>query len=91
MTLPCRVENRIGLLQWTRDGFGLGDTRQLSGYPRYRLVGSDDESKLVLFGLHCYKFRNIMDGYIKFRHPFYLILTVDIKKIICLQERVCLL
>ena len=48
VTLPCRVENRIGLLQWTRDGFGLGDTRQLSGYSRYRLVGSDDESKLVL-------------------------------------------
>ena len=33
--------------QWTRDGFGLGDTRALIGYTRYRLVGSDDESRLA--------------------------------------------
>ena len=35
-------------MQWTRDGFGLGDTRALIGYSRYRLVGSDDESKIIL-------------------------------------------
>ena len=35
-------------MQWTRDGFGLGDTRALVGYSRYRLVGSDDESKIIL-------------------------------------------
>ena len=46
MTLPCRVENKIGVIQWTRDGFGLGDTRDLSGYSRYKLIGSDDESEL---------------------------------------------
>ena len=34
--------------QWTRDGFGLGDTRALIGYSRYRLVGSDDESRLKM-------------------------------------------
>ena len=45
VTLPCRVHNKIGTIQWTRDGFGLGDTRALSGYSRYRLIGSDDESK----------------------------------------------
>ena len=45
MTLPCSVHNKIGIIQWTRDGFGLGDTRDLSGYSRYRLIGSDDESK----------------------------------------------
>ena len=45
VTLPCRVHNKIGIIQWTRDGFGLGDTRDLSGYSRYRLIGSDDESK----------------------------------------------
>ena len=33
------------MIQWTRDGFGLGDTRDLSGYSRYKLIGSDDESK----------------------------------------------
>ena len=45
MTLPCRVHNKIGIIQWTRDGFGLGDTRDLSGYSRYKLIGSDDESR----------------------------------------------
>lgn len=45
VTLPCRVENKIGVIQWTRDGFGLGDTRDLSGYSRYKLIGSDDESE----------------------------------------------
>ena len=49
MTLPCRVHNKIGIIQWTRDGFGLGDTRDLSGYSRYKLIGSDDESKLDYF------------------------------------------
>ena len=48
VTLPCRVENKIGVIQWTRDGFGLGDTRDLSGYTRYKLIGSDDESKYDL-------------------------------------------
>ena len=43
--MPCRVENKAGLLQWTRDGFGLGDSRDLVGYTRYSLVDSDDESK----------------------------------------------
>ena len=28
-----------------RDGFGLGETRDLPGYSRYRLIGSDEESK----------------------------------------------
>ena len=27
VTLPCQVENKEGFLQWTRDGFGLGETR----------------------------------------------------------------
>ena len=49
VTLPCRVHNKIGIIQWTRDGFGLGDTRDLSGYSRYKLIGSDDESKSDYF------------------------------------------
>ena len=51
MTLPCRVENKTGVIQWTRDGFGLGDTRDLSGYSRYKLIGSDDESELNQFDI----------------------------------------
>ena len=46
--LPCRVVNRIGLLQWTRDGFGLGLDRQLSGFARYQMVGSEEEGDYSL-------------------------------------------
>ncbi len=36
---------QVGTLQWTRDGFGLGETRDLIAYSRYKLIGSDEESK----------------------------------------------
>ena len=41
VTLACSVENKVGVLQWTRDDFGLGTDRELSGYSRYKagLVG----------------------------------------------------
>ena len=43
VTLPCRVENKMGNLQWTRDDFGLGLNRNLKGFDRYRMSGSDEE------------------------------------------------
>ncbi|XP_052125538.1 uncharacterized protein LOC127749813 [Frankliniella occidentalis] len=43
VTLPCRVENKKGTLQWTKDDFGLGPHRNLSGFDRYQMVGSDEE------------------------------------------------
>ncbi|GIY24707.1 irregular chiasm C-roughest protein [Caerostris extrusa] len=43
------VLNKVGTLQWTRDGFGLGSDRELRGFPRYTMVGSDDEGD---FSLH---------------------------------------
>ncbi|GFT44014.1 irregular chiasm C-roughest protein [Nephila pilipes] len=46
--LPCRVLNKVGTLQWTRDAFGLGSDRELRGYPRYTMVGSDDEGDFSL-------------------------------------------
>ncbi|KAG8196700.1 hypothetical protein JTE90_023209 [Oedothorax gibbosus] len=46
--LPCRVLNKVGTLQWTRDGFGLGSDRELRGFPRYTMVGSDDEGDFSL-------------------------------------------
>lgn len=46
--LPCRVLNKVGTLQWTRDGFGLGSDRELKGFPRYTMVGSDDEGDYSL-------------------------------------------
>ena len=49
VTLPCRVINKRGVLQWTRDDFGLGSERQLIGFDRYQMTGSDEEGKLSIF------------------------------------------
>ena len=46
--LACRVVNKIGTLQWTRDSFGLGTTRDLIGYPRYTMTGHDEEGDYSL-------------------------------------------
>lgn len=43
VTLPCRVTNKSGMIQWTKDDFGLGVHRNLSGFDRYSMVGSDEE------------------------------------------------
>jgi hypothetical protein len=48
VTLPCRVENKMGNLQWTRDDFGLGLNRNLKGFDRYRMSGSDEEGDYTL-------------------------------------------
>ncbi|XP_022247885.1 irregular chiasm C-roughest protein-like isoform X2 [Limulus polyphemus] len=48
IVLPCRVLNKKGTLQWTRDGFGLGSERSLAGFPRYTMVGSDEEGDYSL-------------------------------------------
>ena len=49
LILPCRVVNKQGLLQWTRDGFGLGHERDLKGYPRYQMIGTNDEGDYSLY------------------------------------------
>ncbi|XP_074605220.1 irregular chiasm C-roughest protein-like [Brevipalpus obovatus] len=46
--LPCRVLNRSGVVQWTRNEFGLGPNRELSEFPRYQMTGSDDEGEFSL-------------------------------------------
>ena len=48
VTLPCRVKNRIGNIQWTRDDFGLGLNRNLKGFDRYKMSGSDEEGDFTL-------------------------------------------
>lgn len=45
VTLPCRVINKQGVLQWTRDDFGLGSERDLDGFNSYQMTGSDEEGK----------------------------------------------
>lgn len=48
VTLPCRVINKTGVLQWTKDDFGLGTHRNLSGFDRYSMIGSDEEGDYSL-------------------------------------------
>ena len=48
VTLPCQVKNKRGMLQWTRDGFGLGIERNLTGFDRYRMVGGDEEGERAI-------------------------------------------
>lgn len=44
--LGCRVLNKAGVLQWTKDDFGLGSDRNLTGFERYSMIGSDEEGNL---------------------------------------------
>lgn len=46
--LACRVVNKMGAIQWTRDSFGLGMERELIGYPRYSMTGNDEEGDYSL-------------------------------------------
>uniref|UniRef100_W8AUB9 Irregular chiasm C-roughest protein n=2 Tax=Ceratitis capitata TaxID=7213 RepID=W8AUB9_CERCA len=48
VTLPCRVINKQGVLQWTKDDFGLGTSRDLGGFERYSMIGSDEEGDYSL-------------------------------------------
>ncbi|XP_050530671.1 irregular chiasm C-roughest protein [Daktulosphaira vitifoliae] len=50
ITLPCRVNNLAGQLQWTKDDFALGTNRKLSyhGYPRYSMTGTDERGEYNL-------------------------------------------
>ncbi|KAJ0004075.1 hypothetical protein NQD34_010289 [Periophthalmus magnuspinnatus] len=43
VTLPCSIPGFQGMVLWLRDGMALGVNRDLSGYPRYDIVG--DHSK----------------------------------------------
>lgn len=48
--LKCVVKNRSGIVQWTKDGFGLGNDRDLPPYPRYRMVGGRTEVNNDIIG-----------------------------------------
>ena len=43
VVMACRVLNKAGVLQWTKDDFGLGSDRNLSGFERYSMIGTEDE------------------------------------------------
>lgn len=48
VTLPCRVVSKQGVLQWTKDDFGLGTYRNLSAFDRYSMIGNDDDGDYSL-------------------------------------------
>lgn len=69
VTLPCRVVNRVGSVQWTRDDFALGNHRNLSDYVRYSMTGSDEEGEFLFF--FCWKNGYLMaNTYLAFRFRF---------------------
>ncbi|XP_066507537.1 kin of IRRE-like protein 3 [Hoplias malabaricus] len=43
VTLPCAITGYHGMVLWVKDGLALGVNRDLSGYPRYGVIG--DHSK----------------------------------------------
>ena len=50
IVLPCSVENLPpgAMPQWTKQEFGLGIDRQLEGFERYTMTGSNWKSKSYL-------------------------------------------
>ena len=41
VTLPCQVENRVGQVQWVKDGLTFGYDRSVPGFPRYSIDGNE--------------------------------------------------
>lgn len=37
--LQCEISHLAGQVQWTKDGFALGFSREIPGFPRYTMVG----------------------------------------------------
>ncbi|KAF7269062.1 hypothetical protein GWI33_017873, partial [Rhynchophorus ferrugineus] len=37
--LECEVANLVGQVQWTKDGFALGFSSVIPGFPRYSVIG----------------------------------------------------
>lgn len=56
VSLPCKVNDLAGKLQWTKDDFALGTNRNLSyhGYPRYAMTGSDAIGNIIMIIIALY-------------------------------------
>uniref|UniRef100_A0A6A7FZQ2 Irregular chiasm C-roughest protein-like n=2 Tax=Hirondellea gigas TaxID=1518452 RepID=A0A6A7FZQ2_9CRUS len=48
ITLPCKIDELKGVVQWTKDGFGLGSNRSLPGFDRYDMTGSNEDGEYSL-------------------------------------------
>ena len=56
--LPCLVTEKKGVLQWTKDGFGLGTDRNLVGFDRYHMIGTDEAGKIFTTFYHILSLNN---------------------------------
>uniref|UniRef100_A0A0N8CD86 Down syndrome cell adhesion molecule n=1 Tax=Daphnia magna TaxID=35525 RepID=A0A0N8CD86_9CRUS len=43
--LRCKVGNQQGRAQWTKDGFALGFERTIPSFPRYTIMGSEEQGE----------------------------------------------
>ncbi|KAK3865478.1 hypothetical protein Pcinc_028918 [Petrolisthes cinctipes] len=47
VTLQCKVADRKGAVQWTKDAFGLGTDPDLQGFNRYRMEVNDSDGEYI--------------------------------------------
>lgn len=38
LVIPCRIENLVGNVQWSKDGMMLGFDPEIPGFPRYSMI-----------------------------------------------------
>ena len=43
VTMRCQVENRVGEVQWVKSGLTLGYSPEITGFPRYSVVGNNSQ------------------------------------------------
>ncbi|CAI4232606.1 unnamed protein product [Auanema sp. JU1783] len=48
VVLKCIVQYQEGVVQWTKNGFGLGTSRELKYFPRYFMIGDEAEGEFNL-------------------------------------------
>ncbi|XP_030648060.1 kin of IRRE-like protein 3 [Chanos chanos] len=48
VTLPCSIPGYHGIVLWVKDGLALGVNRDVSGYPRYDIVGDPSKGEYHL-------------------------------------------
>jgi hypothetical protein len=48
VTLDCVISNSDVIVQWTKANFGLGSDRDLPGYERYSIIGSNESGNYSL-------------------------------------------
>jgi len=51
LKLPCKVGNKQGACQWTKDGFGMGIDPALPGFPRFSMGEGESECFLNIYNV----------------------------------------